>query len=117
MKNKVVKKRSTDPLLALPGDLLDGGGALARVLDHLRELASPHDQFVRSAHFCDLALLHDDHLVVVGDGVQPVSNGYHRGVGELRPDTLLDETIGGHVHTRSGFVQHQEFAVLQQSSS
>ena len=94
------------PLVALASQLSDDFGVPARVVDHLREHAALYEQIVRSTRLGDSSSVHHDHLVVVGDGVQPVRDGDDRGVPELGLDAVLDEVVGPHVHVRSGLVEH-----------
>ena len=48
--------------------------------------------------------------------MQPVRDGEHRAVGELRPDGLLDEVVRLHVDGGGGLVQHEEARLAQQSA-
>ena len=101
-------------LKAFPCYPFDDFGILARVFYHLSEESASQQQLVRSFCLYDPASVHHEHLVVVGDRVEPVRDGDDGGLPELGLDAVLDEVVGHHVHVRSGLVEHQELVLPQQ---
>lgn len=92
----------------------DENCVFAGVADHVEEGALPLDELVGRAHFDDPALLHDDDLVVVRNGVEAVGDGDDGGVAELLLDGGLDEAVSLHVHVRGRLVEHQELVPAQE---
>lgn len=56
-------------------------------------------------------------LVTVHDGVQPVSDGDDRALGELLSDGRLNEAIRLEIHCSRGFIQDQDFGFSKHSSA
>ena len=67
------------------------------------------DEFPRRSVFDDPSSLHNYHLIVVSNRVEPMGHGDDCGVGELFLYGGLNEDVGLHVYVRSGFVEHQKF--------
>ena len=53
-------------------------------------------------------------LIIVHDGVQPVSNGQHCAVTKLCPDGFLDKVIRLHVDRSRSLIQNQDLGLPQQ---
>lgn len=60
-------------------------------------------------------LCHSHSLVTVHDGVEPMSNGDSRAVGELLLDGRLDKVIGLYIHRSSGLIHDQNLGFPKQS--
>ena len=58
-------------------------------------------------HLCPNEAIHS--LVIVHDGVKPMSDREHRAIGEFSTNCLLNEVICFHVNGSSGFIQDQDF--------
>ena len=87
------------------------------MLNHLSKKTAFQYQFVRAPNLHYSTSVHHDHLVVVGDRVEPVRDGDDSGLLELGLDAVLDEVVSRHVHVRSGLVKHQELVLPQQCTS
>ena len=90
--------------MAASGHLPDQICVSARMADHLSKHSSHLYKLMRTPNLCDLPLAHDDDLIVIRDGVQPMGNGDYRRFLKFVVDAFLDEVVGLHVHIRSGFV-------------
>jgi hypothetical protein len=89
-------------LASLVGDELS---VLACMLHHIVELTFSLQQLPRSALLLYAASFHHDHLVVVSNCVESMSDCYHSCVRELLTNDFLDEGVCLHVDVRSGLIK------------
>ena len=86
------------------------------VRDHLSEFSSSLDQLIRTPTLDNPPLADHQHFVVVGDGVEAMSDGDDGRPGELGFDAFLDEVVSLHVDVGSGLIKDQDLVLSQQGS-
>ena len=86
--------------------LFDDVSVSSCALNHLSEHATLHQQLVRRSNLSNSALVHHNHLVIIGDCVEAMCDRDHCGLCEFGLDAFLDEVVGHHIHIRSGLVQN-----------